>query len=309
MEEGGASSTGPRNRDAAATPANSVQPLAHLRVIDMSQVMAGPFCCMLLGDMGADVIKVEPPGAGDQTRKSMGFRMKGTDSPGFLALNRKVGGLDIDWNHTAARSKADHHALEVAYRTGQVLDPHAQATVPTIDLRGQDNEEIHLDIDSYVERARLDRALGGHPNQALWLELGEDAQDPAITAVAVNRLDDWLAAIEQDTSGRSRSAKVLANRPDSVVDSCWLLGQQITTWDTCRALFAHGTDPRIAAGGPLTDDVLKCRLSAPRRSSYDVAFTDAEWRQLNAIFRTGVCDYSLPGVGQQRSMPWSRFDN
>ena len=227
----------------------------------------------------------------------------------FLALNRKVGGLDIDWNHTAARSKADHHALEVAYRTGQVLDPHAQATVPTIDLRGQDNEEIHLDIDSYVERARLDRALGGHPNQAMWLELGEDAQDPAITAVAVNRLDDWLAAIEQDTSGRSRSAKVLANRPDSVVDSCWLLGQQITTWDTCRALFAHGTDPRIAAGGPLTDDVLKCRLSAPRRSSYDVAFTDAEWRQLNAIFRTGVCDYSLPGVGQQRSMPWSRFDN
>ena len=37
-------------------------------MLDLSQVMAGPFCCMLLGDMGADVIKVEPPG-GDIARR------------------------------------------------------------------------------------------------------------------------------------------------------------------------------------------------------------------------------------------------
>ena len=63
-------------------------PLRGLRVLDVSQVMAGPFCSMLLGDMGADVIKVEPPGSGDQTRRAMGFRLKGFDSLGFINMNR-----------------------------------------------------------------------------------------------------------------------------------------------------------------------------------------------------------------------------
>jgi crotonobetainyl-CoA:carnitine CoA-transferase CaiB-like acyl-CoA transferase len=71
-------------------------PLSHLKVLDLSQVMAGPFCCMLLADMGADVIKVEPPGVGDQTRRAMGFRLKGADSGGFLALNRNKRSIEID---------------------------------------------------------------------------------------------------------------------------------------------------------------------------------------------------------------------
>jgi crotonobetainyl-CoA:carnitine CoA-transferase CaiB-like acyl-CoA transferase len=63
-------------------------PLTGLRVLDLTQVMAGPFCCQVLGDLGADVIKVEPPGAGDQSRRSMGFRIKGEDTAAFLAVNR-----------------------------------------------------------------------------------------------------------------------------------------------------------------------------------------------------------------------------
>ncbi len=71
-------------------------PLSRLRVLDVSQIMAGPFCCMLLGDMGADVIKVEAPGVGDQTRHSMGFSLKGQDSGGFIALNRNKRSVEID---------------------------------------------------------------------------------------------------------------------------------------------------------------------------------------------------------------------
>lgn len=70
-------------------------PLQGIRVLDVSQVMAGPFACMLLADMGADVIKVEPA-EGDQTRGAMGFKMKGPDSMGFLNLNRNKRSLSLD---------------------------------------------------------------------------------------------------------------------------------------------------------------------------------------------------------------------
>ena len=72
--------------------------LAGLRVVDLTQVMAGPFCTMILADLGADVIKVENPESGDQTRSAMAH-------PGaFHALNRNKRSITLDLKSDAGRA-------------------------------------------------------------------------------------------------------------------------------------------------------------------------------------------------------------
>jgi crotonobetainyl-CoA:carnitine CoA-transferase CaiB-like acyl-CoA transferase len=79
------------------------RPLSDMRVLELTQVMAGPFCCQVLADMGADVVKIEPPGTGDQTRRAMGFVMKGEDTAAFLAVNRNKRSVALDLKDQAHR--------------------------------------------------------------------------------------------------------------------------------------------------------------------------------------------------------------
>jgi len=81
-------------------------PLEGVRVVDLSQVMAGPFCTMLLADLGADVIKVEPPD-GDLSRAMGGRRlqMKGEDKAPFLALNRNKRSVVLDLKQSDGRDR------------------------------------------------------------------------------------------------------------------------------------------------------------------------------------------------------------
>lgn len=91
-------------------------PLAGIRVLDVTQVMAGPFCTMLLADLGADVMKIEPPGSGDQTRGSMGFKMKGPDSMGFLNMNRNKRSVTLN-----LKSEAGREAFKRLVETADIL--------------------------------------------------------------------------------------------------------------------------------------------------------------------------------------------
>jgi crotonobetainyl-CoA:carnitine CoA-transferase CaiB-like acyl-CoA transferase len=80
--------------------------LTGLNVLDVTQVMAGPYCAMVLADLGADVVKIEPP-SGDSTRQMPGAT--GTDSPSFNAVNR--GKRSVVLNLKSADGCAVFHRL------------------------------------------------------------------------------------------------------------------------------------------------------------------------------------------------------
>lgn len=71
-----------------------MQPLQNIRVLDLSRVLAGPYCTMVLGDLGAEVVKVEPP-EGDETR-GWGPPFAGGESAYYLCVNRNKRGMVVN---------------------------------------------------------------------------------------------------------------------------------------------------------------------------------------------------------------------
>jgi crotonobetainyl-CoA:carnitine CoA-transferase CaiB-like acyl-CoA transferase len=97
---------------ANGTGGNQTGPLSGLKVIDLSHVMAGPTCAMLLADMGADVIKVEKIPGGDDARRMVPPSIAG-ESAAFLVMNRNKRGIALDLK-TEAGSRALSRLLEGA---------------------------------------------------------------------------------------------------------------------------------------------------------------------------------------------------
>jgi crotonobetainyl-CoA:carnitine CoA-transferase CaiB-like acyl-CoA transferase len=78
-----------------SSPDASLQPLRGVRVVDLSRVLAGPYCTMVLADLGADVVKVERPQGGDETR-SWGPPFTGGEAAYYLSVNRGKRSCAID---------------------------------------------------------------------------------------------------------------------------------------------------------------------------------------------------------------------
>jgi crotonobetainyl-CoA:carnitine CoA-transferase CaiB-like acyl-CoA transferase len=72
--------------------------LDDIRVVELSEALAGPYCAMLLGDFGADVVKIERPGVGDQSR-GWGPPFIGSESAYFLAANRNKRSVTLNYDH------------------------------------------------------------------------------------------------------------------------------------------------------------------------------------------------------------------
>lgn len=80
-------------------------PLENIRVLDLSRILAGPYCTMLLGDLGADVIKVERPGTGDDTRQ-WGPPFAAGESAYYLSCNRNKRGITLNLKSDEGRKLA-----------------------------------------------------------------------------------------------------------------------------------------------------------------------------------------------------------
>ena len=90
-------------------------PLRSIRVIDMTEALAGPYCGMLLGDLGADVIKVERPKVGDQSR-TWGPPFLEGESAYFLSVNRNKRSIELD-----VKQSNDLSVLRKLVRTADVF--------------------------------------------------------------------------------------------------------------------------------------------------------------------------------------------
>jgi crotonobetainyl-CoA:carnitine CoA-transferase CaiB-like acyl-CoA transferase len=103
-------------------PHGMPEALEGVRVLDCSQILAGPFCSMLLADMGADVIKIEKPNGGDDTRR-MGPPFIDTESAAFLAMNRNKRSVVLNFKEPAGvdamkKLVEDADIIIENYRTG-----------------------------------------------------------------------------------------------------------------------------------------------------------------------------------------------
>ena len=241
--------------------------------------------------------------------------LAGTITPQqFANLNARVGGFDLDANPIPSRSVGDSGGIVNVYRTGAVDEANNLSNVPIIDLRGHDDTEIHSDFRSYAMRDRLNIEQGGHANQAIWtgpvaLEGFEGSQSMAQAGFLT--MDRWLSNIRKDTSTAPLSQKVVNDKPAAASDTCFdASGNPIPNQSLCSSLYPSYGDPRMGAGAPATDDVIKCQLKPPARTDFrGISFTGAEWAELQDAFPKGVCTWGKPGVSQARTITWLTYQD
>ncbi len=244
----------------------------------------------------------------------------------FVTLNELVGGIDRDSTPRAERTVADADALPIAYRSGIVASGRQLAKTAIIDMRGWDDSNIaenlppgytpnqipiHHQWFSFGIRDRIVAEAGNANNQALWRFARTGLTPPGTMAFdAFLTMDQWLTALKADTSGATIEAKVRSAKPASAADFCILPSDatqtvKVTNAATCDAdpYLKPTFSPRQIAGGPRAEDVLKCQLKPLVRTDYAAGtFSDTQWARLQAVFSTGVCDWSKPGVGQQAAV-------
>ena len=180
-------------------PANA-PPLAGVRVVDLSRVLAGPYTTMTLADLGADVVKIEHPGGGDETR-TWGPPFAGGESAYFLSVNRGKRSVALDLKDPEGRDLA----LELCRRADVVIENFRPGGAMRLGLdyeavRARRSDVVYCTISGFGSREPTDRAGYDFTVQAesgLMAITGDPDGEPVKVGVAIV---DVLAGLNAATA-------------------------------------------------------------------------------------------------------------
>lgn len=257
---------------------NMEMPLEGIRVIDLSQMLAGPICTRRMGDMGAEVIKIEMPGTGEVTRSLAGPKIKDTCGY-FIVLNRNKKSITLNLRHPLAR--------EVIYKLAKMADVVVENfRAKTVDkwgigydaLKEVNPKIIYCSISGYGQEGPYSQRPAYDPMaQALsgWMSLtGIEGQEPCLTGLPMADMlggTTALYAILAALIYRNRTGeggKIDISLVDNLVD--WLVY-------VAQFHFINGTIPGPVGSGHPTNfhKAFKCKdgkwiqVSAPSVQMWD----------------------------------------
>lgn len=212
--------TGGRHPGAGPAAQGSPGPLAGVLVADFSRVVAGPYATMLLGDLGADVVKVERPGAGDETR-GFGPPFVEGESSYFRAVNRNK--RAVSWD--LASDEGRRLAFELACRADVVVENFRPGTAERLgigyeDVAGQNARVVYCSVSAFGPSGRgaglpgydfLLQGVGGL--MSITGDAEGEARKVGVAVVDVLTAQFALAGIlaalyERERSGRGQKVEV-----------------------------------------------------------------------------------------------------
>src|SRR5712671_5694065 len=233
----------------------------------------------------------------------------------FVDLNEKIGGFDRDATIVPQRAVADLIAARAAYQTGRLTNGGGGlAEMPIIDFRDYNDVlpggDIHVRYHSFSMRQRLEKANGRSDNQVMWVNdnrFGLYSNANPLLQNAILKMDRWVTAIKADKRHIPQIDKVVQNKPADLQEGCYtkdptplfIAQHQVRGPSTCHDLYPSNSFPREVAGADIAADIIKCQTKPLKESDYAVAFTATQWARLQAVFPSGVCDWSKPGHEQQ----------
>ena len=249
---------------------NDRMPLNGVKVLDLSRVLAGPLCAMMLGDLGADVIKVERPGAGDETRGwGPPFDDRG-ESAYFLSINRNKLGVTADLTTAEGRALvrrliAGADVVIDNYRRGALasfgLDPdlirdeHPELIWLTVSGFGEGSDRVGYDVVVQAEQGwmAVTGPVYGPPSKVgvalVDVVAGKDAAIAILAALVGRATSGGGARLHVSLAGSATAALV------NVAQNALVSGRDAARWGNAHPnlvpyqLFDAADRPMIIAVG------------------------------------------------------------